>query len=184
MKMLQAISRMDKAGVKFLRIAIAVILIWIGALKAAPYEAEGIAHFVSNSPFMRFFYHHPDEYRQHKNKEGELVPGNREWHKKNNTYGYAYGLGALLTGMGILLLLNGVNPLLGVAGGVLTFIMAIGTLSFLITTPETWVPALGDAQHGFPYLSGPGRMVLKDLVMMGGAIVVSADSARQYLHRK
>ena len=31
------------------------------------------------------------------------------------------------------------------------------TLSFLVTTPEAWVAALGDAQHGFPYLSDAGR---------------------------
>jgi 2-polyprenyl-6-methoxyphenol hydroxylase-like FAD-dependent oxidoreductase len=31
--------------------------------------------------------------------------------------------------------------------------------AFLITTPEAWVPAVGDAAHGFPYLSGVGRHV-------------------------
>lgn len=181
MKILQTISRLDKAGIRFLRISISVILIWIGALKAADYEAEGITPFVANSPFMQFFYQHPEEYKQHRNKEGELVPANKAWHQQNNTYGYSYGLGALLVTMGVLLLLNGVHPLFGVAGGILVFIMAIGTLSFLVTTPETWVPALGDAHHGFPYLSGPGRMVLKDLIMMGGAVVVAADSAKKYL---
>lgn len=183
MKILQAISRLDVAGVKFLRIAISVILIWIGALKAVPYEAEGITHFVANSPFMRFFYEHPTEYKQHKNKEGELVPENRAWHRQNNTYGYAYGLGALLVVMGALLLLNGVNPLLGVAGGMLVVVMSAGTLSFLITTPETWVPALGDAHHGFPYLSVAGRLVIKDLIMMAGGVVVASDSAKAYLRR-
>lgn len=179
MKILQALSRLDKAGIRFLRIAISVILIWIGALKAAPYEADGITPFVANSPFMRVFYHHPAQYSEHRNKEGELVPENRAWHRENNTYGYAWGLGALLVIMGILLLLNGVNPLFGVAGGVLVFIMAMGTLSFLITTPETWVPALGDAHHGFPYLSAAGRLVIKDLIMLAGAVVITADSARR-----
>lgn len=184
MKILQFISRLQGGGTRFLRIAISVILIWIGALKAVPYEAEGITHFVANSPFMRFFYNTPEEYKQHKNKEGELVPANRAWHEQNNTYGYSYGLGALLAGMGVLLLLNGVNPLLGLAGSVLVAIMSLGTLSFLITTPETWVPALGDAHHGFPYLSVAGRLVIKDLIMLAGAAVTAADSAKRCLERK
>ena len=62
--------------------------------------------------------------------------------------------------------------------------MALVTLSFLVTTPESWVPALGDAQHGFPYLSGRGRLVIKDVIMMGGALVTMADSARAYLRRR
>lgn len=183
MKILQAISRLEGAGIRFLRIAISVILIWIGALKVVPYEAEGITPFVANSPFMRFFYHNPEQYREHRNKEGELVPENKAWHEENNTYGYAYGLGALLVTMGLLLLLNRVHPLFGVAGGTLTFIMGIGTLSFLVTTPETWVPALGDAHHGFPYLSAAGRLVIKDLIMLAGAVVVTADSAKRQLAR-
>jgi reactive chlorine resistance protein C len=43
------------------------------------------------------------------------------------------------------------------------------TLSFLVTTPEARVLALGDAQHGFPYLSGAGRLVIKDVALMAGA---------------
>ena len=56
--------------------------------------------------------------------------------------------------------------------------------SFLITTPECWVPPLGDAQHGFPYLSGAGRLVLKDAIMMGAALVTMADSAKAYLRKQ
>lgn len=178
------LSRLDLFGVRLLRVAIAVILLWIGGLKAFPYEADGITSFVANSPLMSFFYNHPETYQDHRNREGELVPENREWHRENNTYGFAYGLGALLCVMGILLLLDGVSPLLGLAGGLLVFIMSIGTLSFLVTTPETWVPALGDIHHGFPYLSAAGRLVLKDFIMMGGAVVVIADSSRRALLRR
>jgi hypothetical protein len=53
--------------------------------------------------------------------------------------------------------------------------------TFLVTTPEAWVPALGDAQHGFPYLSGGGRLVVKDVALMAGAWLVLADSARAVL---
>lgn len=46
------------------------------------------------------------------------------------------------------------------------------------------VPALGDAQPGFPYLSGAGRLVVKDAVMMGAALVTMADSANADLHKR
>jgi len=52
--------------------------------------------------------------------------------------------------------------------------MSLVTLSFLITTPECWVPALGSPEHGFPLLSGAGRLVVKDAVMMGAALVTMA----------
>ena len=69
-------------------------------------------------------------------------------------------------------------------GGLLVFGMSLVTLSFLITTPQVWVPNLGDAEHGFPYLSGRGRLVIKDVIMMGAALVCMADSAKKYLHRR
>lgn len=63
----------------------------------------------------------------------------------------------------------------------MAFTTPLVTLSFLITTPEAWVPALGDAHHGFPYLSGAGRLVLKDTLMLAGAVMIMADSAREIL---
>lgn len=37
---------------------------------------------------------------------------------------------------------------------------------------------------GFPFISGRGRLVVKDCIQMGGAFVLLADSARVYLARK
>ncbi len=71
----------------------------------------------------------------------------------------------------LLVLANPVNRWLGLLGGLIAFTTPLVTLSFLITTPEAWVPALGDAHHGFPYLSGAGRLVLKDTLMLAGAVV-------------
>ena len=71
-----------------------------------------------------------------------------------------------------------------IVGSFLVFVMSFVTLSFLVTTPECWVPPLGDAQHGFPYLSGAGRLVVKDAIMMGAALVTMADSAKAYLRSR
>lgn len=73
---------------------------------------------------------------------------------------------------------------LGLLGAFLAFGTTVVTLSFLVTTPEAWVPALGDAQHGFPYLSGAGRLVLKDTLMMAGAWVIGVDAAKRLLAEK
>lgn len=171
--------------INFLRIGIFVVMAWIGGLKAYQYEADGIIPFVANSPFMSFFLNKSvddaDNYKLHKNKEGEVVPANIEWHKSNGTYVFSYGLGTVICVIGILVLLGIWFPKIGFWGGVLTFGMSIVTLSFLITTPETWVPDLGGPQFGFPYLSGAGRLVLKDIIMMGAGLVCASDAAKRIL---
>ena len=70
------------------------------------------------------------------------------------------------------------NPYLGLAGEVLCIIMTFGTLSFLVTTPEAWVHAspealaAGEYANGFPYLTGAGRLVIKDVAILAGAVVL------------
>ena len=76
-----------------MHVAIAIVFLWIGALKFAPYEAESITPFVANSPFMSFFYEHPAEYKAHLTREGGLKPAERAWQTANNTYGFSDGLG-------------------------------------------------------------------------------------------
>lgn len=61
--------------------------------------------------------------------------------------------------------------------------MTVGTLSFLVTTPEVWVPDWGSGEHGFPLLTGAGRLVIKDTAILAGAIVVLADSAKRVLNQ-
>jgi uncharacterized membrane protein YkgB len=162
-----------------------VVLVWIGGLKIFKYEDEGIVPFVANSPFMSFFYKAPaGEYRQHMNREGEVVPANRAWHEHNGTYAFAYGLGSVIVLYGVLIALHPWLPRVAAIGSFLVFVMSFVTLSFLVTTPEAWVPALGGPEHGFPLLSGAGRLVIKDAIMMGAALVTMADSARAYLRKR
>ncbi|APR39578.1 reactive chlorine resistance membrane protein RclC [Paraburkholderia sp. SOS3] len=178
---LRVASRGESLGANLVRIAIAIVFLWIGALKFVPYEADSITPLVAQSPVMEFFYKHPKQYAQHMTKEGQLVPEQRQWQQANNTYGFSRGLGTLEIIIGLLVLSNFVSRNLGLLGGVLSFLTPFVTLSFLITTPETWVPALGDAQHGFPYLSEHGRLIIKDTVILAGGVVIIADSARRLL---
>ena len=136
----------NRIGLQAMRLAIAVIFLWIGALKFVPYEAESITPFVANSPAMSFFYAHPDQYAQHLTHEGELKLAERTWQAANHTYAFSRGLGTVELLIGVLVLVG-----------------------------------MGDAQHGFPYLSGAGRLVLKDVTLMAGAWLVLADSVRAVL---
>jgi uncharacterized membrane protein YkgB len=181
--LLNLIAGLDRTGKTAVRYGIVVVFIWIGALKFSPYEADGIVPFVANSPFLSGFYAHPDAYKKHMNPEGALIRANREWHEQNNTYGFSYALGAFLIAVGLLVALYKIAPLPSMIASILVLIMTLGTLSFLITTPESWVPHLGDQQWGFPYLSGRGRLVIKDIVILGGAIVTMSESAQLYLSR-
>lgn len=183
--------------INLIRISIFVVMAWIGGLKAFQYEADGIVPFVTNSPFMSFFYNNSGKvalngkgenvaaYTLYKNPEGKVVQKNINWHKENGTYVFSYGLGTVICVIGIFVLLGIWFPKIGMIGGLLTFGMSIVTLSFLITTPEVYVPNLGGdfptPQYGFPYLSGAGRLVLKDIIMLAGGLIIASDSAKKLI---
>ena len=197
---LRLLTKWDSAFFNFMRFAIFLVMAWIGGLKAFQYEADGIVPFVTNSPFMSFFYSNTGktgtndkgeivaQYTLHKNPEGKMVQANIDWHKENGTYLFSYGLGTVIVLIGLTVLLGIWYPKIGVVGGLLTFGMSIVTLSFLITTPEVYVPNLGGdlptPQHGFPYLSGAGRLVIKDIIMMAGGLLVAANSAKAILKKR
>jgi uncharacterized membrane protein YkgB len=183
--------------IDFIRVAIFVVMVWIGGLKAFNYEADGIVPFVINSPFMNFFYHNTDntakndkgetvaEYNLYKNLEGKTVKKNIDWHESNGTYTFSYGLGSVIVIIGLSVLLGIWFPKIGFWGGILTAGMSITTLTFLITTPEVYVLNLGGdfqtPQHGFPYLSGAGRLVIKDIIMLAGGLIIASDSAQKII---
>ena len=183
----------------FLRIAIAIVMIWIGGLKAFQYEADGIVPFVINSPFMSFFYENTNKngvdengktvaaYTLYKNPEGKTVQKNIDWHKENRTYIFSYGLGTVIVIIGTLTLLGIWFSKIGLIGGLLTFGMSLVTLSFLITTPEVYVPNLGGdfptPRYGFPYLSGAGRLVINDVIMMAAGLICASENAKRLLSR-
>jgi uncharacterized membrane protein YkgB len=72
-KAFELAARADRLGVALTRLGLIVVLLWIGGLKAFPYEADGIVPFVANSPLMSFFYADPGNYQPHMNPEGKLI---------------------------------------------------------------------------------------------------------------
>jgi len=183
-RLFELAAKADRIGMTVTRAGLVLVLVWIGGLKVYQYEADGIVPFVANSPFMSFFYADPGNYKAHMNPEGAVVPANRAWHEANRTYPFALGLGSVIVLYGVLIALNPWFPQASAVGSFLVVIMSFVTLTFLITTPECWVPDRGGPEHGFPLLSGAGRLVVKDAIMMGAALVTMADSARAYLRKR
>ena len=184
--MLYFLANTQQQFINFIRIAIAIVMIWIGGLKAFHYEADGLVPLVANSPLMSFFYSKKaPEYQQYKNPEGQEVVKNITWNKENGTYTFSIALGIVIVSIGLMNLVGIYYYKIGLIGGLLTFAMSIVTLSFLITTPEAYVPNLkGDfdtVHYGFPLLSVSGRLVIKDLIMMAAGLVAASDSARRLL---
>ena len=201
MKFLECASNLKSLGYKLIRIAILIIFVWIGGLKFANYEANGIVPFVANSPLMSFFLKDANnkvttdegkvvkEYTLNKVPEGQYNDAKHTWHVENRTYLFSHGLGILIMTIGILVFLGLFSPYLGLIGEVLCIIMTIGTLSFLVTTPEVWVHAspealaAGEWANGCPFLTGAGRLVIKDTAILAGAVVLLSDSASKILAR-
>ena len=129
---LSTASKLDRLGMVMLRGALVLVLIWIGGLKFVDYEAESIVPLVANSPVMSFLYRQPTEYRSHMNREGELNPQHRAWHRENGTYSFSHGLGVVIVCIGLLIALYPIKPELSALGSCLLIAMSCTTLSFLI----------------------------------------------------
>src|SRR6059036_1142633 len=173
-------ARLDRFGFAMLRLGLVVVLCWIGGLKATNFEAEGIVPYVTNSPLMSFFYHHPTPEYHEQNPASALNIASHEWNETNGTYVFSYGLGFVIVGLGLLIALHPLFPQIATVGSFLVILMALTTLSFLVTTPEAWVSGPGTTVHGFPFLALPGLLVIKDSIMLGAAILTMADSAKIY----
>ncbi|MBC8987848.1 DUF417 family protein [Pedobacter sp. N36a] len=76
---LQTLLGLTSLSIRLIRIAIAIVLIWIGGLKVYNYEAEGIVPLVENSALMSFFYADPTGYKPYMQKEGEANPEKIAW---------------------------------------------------------------------------------------------------------
>ncbi|HLW33157.1 MAG TPA: DUF417 family protein [Aequorivita sp.] len=185
-KLIAILANSQSSFINLARLSILIVMVWIGGLKIYQYEADGIVPFVANSPLMSFFYSkEAPEYKDYKNPEGKTVQKNIDWHKENGTYVFAYGLGTVIVIIGLLTFLGIWYTKIGMLGGVLTFGMSLVTLTFLFTTPEVYVPDLGGdfatPQFGFPYLSGAGRLVIKDVIMMAAGLICASDCARRII---
>jgi reactive chlorine resistance protein C len=125
-----------------LRYGLALIFLWIGAMKFTAYVAAGIRPLAENSPLMSWLL------------------------AALGVQAFLNLLGVIEIAAGVLLALRPVSAIATVIGSGIAVATLLTTLTFLFTT-SGWEASLG----GFPALSAlPGQFLLKDIVLLGAAV--------------
>ncbi len=142
-------SGLGSVGFSVMRCGLATTLLWIGALKFRDYEVQNAEVLVTSSPLTSRL----------RKKLGA------------RTLGRLTGVAQLT--LGSLIAAKPVAPRASAVGGLGAAGMMLGTLSFLVTTPEAWQEG-----EGMPQLSMLGEALLKDSVLLGAALLTAAESLR------
>jgi uncharacterized membrane protein YkgB len=142
-------SGLGSVGFSVMRCGLATTLLWIGALKFTDYEVQNAEVLVTSSPLTSRL----------REKLGA------------RTLGRLTGVAQLT--LGSLIAAKPVAPQAAAVGGLGAAGMMLGTLSFLVTTPEAWQEG-----RGMPQLSMLGEALLKDSVLLGAALLTAAESLR------
>ncbi len=140
---------LDGLGEKIIRYSMVAILLWVGALKFAAYEAEGIQGLVANSPLLSWGY------------------------SVLSVQSFAVLIGVIEITLGLLIATRPVAPKLSAIGSLGVIPMALITLTFVFTTPGVWQPG-----YGFPFLSMTGAFLAKDLLLLGAAVWTAGEALR------
>jgi uncharacterized membrane protein YkgB len=122
-------------------------LLLIGGLKFTQFEVEALKPLIGGTPWLAWMY---------------PVFG---------AAGASYLLGVVEIATALLLIASPWSPRAGVVGG------ALGALTFLVTTSllfalPVWEASLG----GFPALGPAGQFLIKDVALLGIALVVLGES--------
>lgn len=143
---------MEKAGSFIIRYGLVIILLWIGLLKFTNYEAMAIKPLVAN---------------------GVLAWG----YSIMSVQGFSIliGVGEIIAG--VLIAIGPKVPKISVIGSYIVIIMAVITLTFILTTPAK---AIWQQSHGgFPFLTPmPGQFLIKDLLLLGAGFWTAGESIR------
>ncbi|WP_319445212.1 MULTISPECIES: YkgB family protein [unclassified Mycobacterium] len=142
------------------RYGLVIVIAWFGAMKFTHYEAQGISHWVANSPFLSWLYDF----------------------MSIDAFGRLNGSIELITAA--LLAVSPWYPKVSVVGGVISSLFFVLTLSFMITTPGVGEGSAG----GFPVLSADGEFLMKDIALLGLSLWLLADATdaarrRNELHK-
>jgi reactive chlorine resistance protein C len=134
-----------------LRWALVIVFLWFGGMKFTSYEANGIAPFIANSPFMSWL------------------------HDLFGIQGASYVIGVLELSTATALIVGAFNAFFSLLGAVMSSMTYLITLTFFATTPGVAEATAG----GFPAISAaPGQFLLKDLVLLAASLCLVRGSIR------
>jgi uncharacterized membrane protein YkgB len=136
-------------GSLVLRYGLVTVFVWVGGLKFKDYEVANAEPLVTWSPLTSRL-----RAKLGARKLCRLV-----------------GITQLV--FGSLIALKPLAPKVSAVGSLGAASMMVGTLSFLVTTPDAWQ----DGQ-GMPQLSVLGEALLKDGVLLGAALLTADESLR------
>ncbi|MCH9806348.1 MAG: YkgB family protein [Alphaproteobacteria bacterium] len=144
----KADNALANVGGKIALFGLALVFLWIGAMKFTAYEANAIKGLVASSPLLSWLY---------SIFEVQTV---------------ANLIGSVEIVTGLLLLARFFDARAGLVGGLLVAATTAVTLTFIFSAPG-WEPSLG----GFPALSVvPGQFLLKDIVLLGAGLAIAGDA--------
>lgn len=147
----EAGPRLEAAGGAILRYGLAGILLYYGAFKFHPVEAEAIRPLVSESPLMGWMY------------------------AVLSVQGVSTLIGLTEIAVALLLLARPWSARAGVAGGIGAALIFLATLSFLVTTPGAFATIPG---WPIPMPGMAGSFLIKDLFLLGAAMWIAGESLR------
>lgn len=137
-----------------LRWSLVVVFVWFGAMKFTGYEAEGIAPFIANSPFMAWL------------------------HGAFGVRGASAVIGALELAAAAALAAGSFSRIAAVLGAAMSSATYAITLTFMLSTPGVAEPTAG----GFPAISAPiGQFLLKDLVLLAASLVLLRSALSNWM---
>jgi reactive chlorine resistance protein C len=136
-------------GFSVMRCGLATTFVWVGALKFKEYEVENAEVLVTASPLTSRLRE-----KLGPQKLGRLI-------------------GVTQIALGALIAAKPFAPRASAVGSFGAAGMMLGTLSFLVTTPEAWQEG-----QGVPQLSVLGEALLKDSVLLGASLLTAAESLR------
>lgn len=143
------LKQLSEIGIRY---SLVVVIAWHGLLKFTEYEANAIAGFAMNSPFLASL------------------------HEALGVRTFSDIIGVIEIIAATLIAAHTLSPKIGALGGALASGTFVVTLSFMFTTPGIFVDSAG----GFPILSVvPGAFLLKDLVLLSVSVWLLATSLQK-----
>jgi reactive chlorine resistance protein C len=140
---------LERVGVSVLRYGLVLILLYFGAFKFTSAEARGIQPLLEHSPLMSWLY---------------------SWFSVN---GASRLIGVTELTIAGLILSRPWSARLSALGSLAAIGMFLVTLSFLLSTPGLW-----QWVEGFPAPSEGAAFLLKDVFLLGAAIVTAGEGFR------
>jgi uncharacterized membrane protein YkgB len=139
-------TSVQRAGRSVALAGLVLPLLLIGALKFTQFEVQALKPLIGGTPWLAWMY---------------LVFGEA---------GASYLLGVVEIATALLLIAAPWSPRAAVAGGAISALTFLVTVSTMLVLP-IWEPSLG----GFPALGPAGQFLIKDVALLGISLVVLGE---------